>query len=312
MGDPEYVLAMFNIVLPVAYQFNPDLVLVSAGFDAARGDPLGGCKVSPEMYGHMTHHLMNLARGRVIVALEGGYNLNSIALSMTMCAKALAGDPLPSIMPERDPKLSAIQSIRDVIGVHSKFWSCLRFGVKLPDSFEDLREGIKTPRKMKPGLGGDAVAEKQDTIQEAGNKASAISPSQAVSRSSDYIPNQYGTQAVSNSAYIPNEFGACFSASYVTSQSTSSNSYKRSLPSEERVTDSKVHSQAEMNRQAEEAFKMMQKVELVSPNRRSHTDYIPQQFGSQSFGSVTVQTFSNSTSGPKCQVTDTKKKEAPN
>ena len=57
MGDPEYALAFYNLILPVAYQFNPDLVLVSSGFDAARGDPLGRCKVSPEFYGHMTNHL---------------------------------------------------------------------------------------------------------------------------------------------------------------------------------------------------------------------------------------------------------------
>ena len=44
MGDTEYALAFFNIVLPIAYEFDPELVLVSAGFDAARGDPLGRCK----------------------------------------------------------------------------------------------------------------------------------------------------------------------------------------------------------------------------------------------------------------------------
>lgn len=44
MGDTEYALAFYNIVLPIAYEYNPELVLVSAGFDAARGDPLGGCK----------------------------------------------------------------------------------------------------------------------------------------------------------------------------------------------------------------------------------------------------------------------------
>ena len=46
MGDTEYALAFFNVVLPIAYEYNPDLVLVSAGFDAARGDPLGKCKGS--------------------------------------------------------------------------------------------------------------------------------------------------------------------------------------------------------------------------------------------------------------------------
>lgn len=42
MGDPEYVAAFQQVVLPIAYQFNPELVLVSAGFDACIGDPLGG------------------------------------------------------------------------------------------------------------------------------------------------------------------------------------------------------------------------------------------------------------------------------
>lgn len=42
MGNAEYVTAFLQIVLPIAYQFSPELVLVSAGFDAAVGDPLGG------------------------------------------------------------------------------------------------------------------------------------------------------------------------------------------------------------------------------------------------------------------------------
>lgn len=42
MGDAEYMTVMQNLILPVAYEFCPELVLVSAGFDAAVGDPLGG------------------------------------------------------------------------------------------------------------------------------------------------------------------------------------------------------------------------------------------------------------------------------
>lgn len=42
MGDKEYIAAFLNIVLPIAYEFNPELVMVSAGFDACIGDPLGG------------------------------------------------------------------------------------------------------------------------------------------------------------------------------------------------------------------------------------------------------------------------------
>ena len=82
MGDPEYSLAFFSIILPVAYQFNPDLVLVSSGFDAARGDPLGRCKISPEFYGFMTHHLKALANGKVIVVSIVSMIIISVALSL--------------------------------------------------------------------------------------------------------------------------------------------------------------------------------------------------------------------------------------
>lgn len=140
MGDPEYSMAFFALVLPIAYQFNPDLVLVSSGFDAARGDPLGRCKVSPEFYGFMTHHLKALANGKVIVALEGGYNLNSISLSMTMVTKALLGDPMPKLAPYAKPAASAIDSVRSTMKSLGPYWSCLKYGVRLPHDMTDLKK----------------------------------------------------------------------------------------------------------------------------------------------------------------------------
>merc|ERR1712029_269844 len=139
MGDSEYALAFYGVILPVAYQFDPDLVLISSGFDAARGDPLGGCKISPEFYGHMTHQLKSLADGKVIVALEGGYNLNSISLSMTMVSKALLGDPMPQPAPYSKPAASAIAAVKATIKSHQGFWSCLKYGVKLPDDMNNIK-----------------------------------------------------------------------------------------------------------------------------------------------------------------------------
>jgi histone deacetylase 6 len=71
-GDAEYVAAFLRVVMPVAYQFNPDLVFISAGFDAAIGDPLGGFNVSPNGFAQMTKMLSYLADGKVIMALEVG------------------------------------------------------------------------------------------------------------------------------------------------------------------------------------------------------------------------------------------------
>ncbi|CAH2218593.1 jg13584 [Pararge aegeria aegeria] len=139
MGDAEYMAAFTQVVLPIAYEYNPDLVLVSAGFDACVGDPLGGCKVSPECYGRMTQMLRGLAGGRIILCLEGGYNITSISYAMTMCTKALLGDPM---LHHYEPKLSvhcsAVESINNVIKTHKKYWKNLKFHLALP--IEDVLE----------------------------------------------------------------------------------------------------------------------------------------------------------------------------
>jgi len=109
---------------------------VSAGFDAAVGDPLGGYKVTPGMYGYMTHMLSLLAGGRVVVALEGGYNLSSISECATQCARALLGDPLPRVNVS-EPRESALETIRNVIKTQKQYWRCLNLHDKpLPESLE--------------------------------------------------------------------------------------------------------------------------------------------------------------------------------
>ncbi|XP_044176532.1 histone deacetylase 6-like isoform X5 [Acropora millepora] len=96
MGDADYLAVFHHILLPIAYEFDPELVLVSAGFDSARGDPKGQCDVTPEGYHHLTKLLMNLARGKIVVVLEGGYNLTSVEESICACT-SLLGDPCPRL-----------------------------------------------------------------------------------------------------------------------------------------------------------------------------------------------------------------------
>jgi len=171
MGDSEYLAAFNNIVLPIAYEFNPELILISAGFDAAIGDPLGGCKVTPEMYGYMTHHLSCLAEGKVIVALEGGYNLGTISECAVMCARALLGDPIPSVKSEA-VKESAIHTVRDVIKTQRKFWNCLAGHDKLlPDSLKDatLDVAASVLKLDKLSLGTNRSVTRSTLLELSGN-----------------------------------------------------------------------------------------------------------------------------------------------
>jgi acetoin utilization deacetylase AcuC-like enzyme len=88
-GDSDYKAIFDSIIMPIAKKFSPDLIFVSSGFDAARGDYLGDFDVTPSGYGRMLKSLLSLANGRVVVALEGGYNLASVAASSEALARVL-------------------------------------------------------------------------------------------------------------------------------------------------------------------------------------------------------------------------------
>lgn len=84
-GDAEYLAAFRDLVLPVARQFEPEFVLVSAGFDAHRDDPLAQMALSTPAFAAMTDALVGVAdqsaHGRVLLLLEGGYDLHALAAS---------------------------------------------------------------------------------------------------------------------------------------------------------------------------------------------------------------------------------------
>ncbi|XP_046790187.1 histone deacetylase 7 isoform X6 [Gallus gallus] len=141
MGDPEYLAAFRTVVMPIAHEFSPDVVLVSAGFDAADGHPppLGGYKVSAKCFGYMTKQLMSLAGGAIVLALEGGHDLTAICDASEACVSALLGnelDPLPEESMRQKPNANAVRSLEAVIQVQSKYWVAVqRFASKLSCSF---------------------------------------------------------------------------------------------------------------------------------------------------------------------------------
>jgi len=95
-ADEEIWLSLIErIVLPVAMSFTPDLVLVSAGFDAHRADPLGGCRLEAESFAKIARHLRDLTarlEAPLGVVLEGGYEPHALAESVAATLTALAGE----------------------------------------------------------------------------------------------------------------------------------------------------------------------------------------------------------------------------
>ncbi|XP_034982527.2 polyamine deacetylase HDAC10 isoform X3 [Zootoca vivipara] len=125
MGNADYVAVFLHVLLPLAFEFDPELVLVSAGYDSGIGDPEGQMSTTPECFAHLTHFLMQLAKGKLCVVLEGGYHLRSLSESVCMTLKTLLGDPLPRLSGEMAPCLSALESIHNVRAAHKPYWKCL-------------------------------------------------------------------------------------------------------------------------------------------------------------------------------------------
>ncbi|KAM5327455.1 histone deacetylase 4 isoform 9-T11 [Glossophaga mutica] len=131
MGDAEYLAAFRMVVMPIASEFAPDMVLVSSGFDAVEGHPtpLGGYHLSAKCFGYLTKQLMGLAGGRIVLALEGGHDLTAICDASEACVSALLGDelePLPEEVLQRRPNANAVRSMEKVVEIHSQYWRSLQ------------------------------------------------------------------------------------------------------------------------------------------------------------------------------------------
>ncbi|KAI9033925.1 hypothetical protein CLU79DRAFT_726311 [Phycomyces nitens] len=135
MGDTEFMAAFYHIILPIARQFEPDMIFVSAGYDAAEGhsEQLGGYSVTPHGFGLMTKIVNDLAKevckGRLVLTLEGGYALeplaNSAAASVAQLLEADNGQRIMSFVESlhtTKPNLGAQQSFRQVVDIQKDYW----------------------------------------------------------------------------------------------------------------------------------------------------------------------------------------------
>jgi acetoin utilization deacetylase AcuC-like enzyme len=99
VGDEGYTRIFNELLWPLAERFRPQIVLVSAGYDAHWRDPLAMMGLSVTGFISLSRHLVSLARalcgGRLVFALEGGYHLNALAYSVLASVRALAGDDRP-------------------------------------------------------------------------------------------------------------------------------------------------------------------------------------------------------------------------
>ncbi|MFQ5515485.1 MAG: histone deacetylase [Myxococcota bacterium] len=128
-GDAEYGAAFERIVLPVLEEFVPELVVVSAGFDAHFRDPLASMEITEAGYARMTADLVALCEalcgGRLVLILEGGYDGDALGASVRTVVEQLApeADPPPDL-----PGCSEVEShfLDRIRSAHAEHWRSLR------------------------------------------------------------------------------------------------------------------------------------------------------------------------------------------
>lgn len=122
-GDVAGRRAFAEILLPIARRFAPDLILASAGYDAHWRDPLADLRFSVQGLAHLVHLLKDLAaeccRGRLVLALEGGYDHAALAASVLASLSVLANEaPQDPIGPAPWPEVPADAELAYVRSIH--------------------------------------------------------------------------------------------------------------------------------------------------------------------------------------------------
>ena len=117
-GD-AYRLAFDEVIAPLAEEFAPEWLLISAGFDAHRADPLTDLGLTAGDFSDLTSRTMHFVpRGRLVAFLEGGYDLSSLGLCVGACVAAFGG---VYYRPEAASRGETSRTVRDVVTTASRY-----------------------------------------------------------------------------------------------------------------------------------------------------------------------------------------------
>lgn len=127
-GDGDFVSIYNKVLKPIALEYKPNLILVSAGFDTYFGDPLSSMNVTPDGFAGLTRLLMDLAdeccKGKLVLTLEGGYHINGQRDSVKAVLQELADinmTNIPNMLSGANEKIVDF-AIKPVLDIHRDFW----------------------------------------------------------------------------------------------------------------------------------------------------------------------------------------------
>lgn len=128
-GDELYLRTFKEIITPISRQFKPDIVMIAAGFDGHHSDPLGGLGLTCMGYSKITKIMLELAselcKGRLLIALEGGYDLIALSYSVAAVLNEMAAlglkveDPYGQVVEDLGEDPDLIESFKET---HGNYW----------------------------------------------------------------------------------------------------------------------------------------------------------------------------------------------
>lgn len=150
MGDADYLALFKYVFMPILKEFDPQLIIVSAGFDCGAGDILGPMKVTNNGFKHMTKYIMNMAPGKAMFCLEGGYELECTANGVQACIETLLGDPLTPYENPNDliPSYPGFNDIMKCIKFQKNYWKCLQ-ALDNDQEFQVLKKTLSSSTSCK-------------------------------------------------------------------------------------------------------------------------------------------------------------------
>jgi len=129
-GDADYRAAWEQVLVPLAGEYRPELVVVCAGFDAHARDPIGGMNLTDNGFSWLFRAAIDIAEtyagGRVLATLEGGYNPAVLARNVLELINVWSGGDSGRVEIEGNPKPKTLQVLEEAVQLHGKSWSCLK------------------------------------------------------------------------------------------------------------------------------------------------------------------------------------------
>jgi len=129
-GDADMRFVFQEILEPVAEEYRPELVLVSAGQDGFRGDPIAGMRLTAAGYGVMARIVREIADryagGRLVGVLEGGYDLEGLGTCISAILEAWMAGEAPVAPPEGEVRPEVAAAVAEVKEGQREYWRCFR------------------------------------------------------------------------------------------------------------------------------------------------------------------------------------------